>query len=63
MAGHGPRPKPWSPATAAGLWGAPVAAGSEARRRKVTRSRSRDQQKSSTGIVVNPALSWSAGAA
>jgi hypothetical protein len=27
-----------SPATAAGLWGAPVAAGSEARRRKVTHS-------------------------
>jgi hypothetical protein len=31
----GPRPKPWSPASAAGLWVAPVAAGSEARRRQM----------------------------
>src|SRR5271154_2365160 len=40
-AAHGPGPTPWPPPTAAGLWGAPVAAGHEARRRTLTRSRHR----------------------
>jgi hypothetical protein len=31
-----PRPKPWTPATASGFCGAPVADGHEARRRRLT---------------------------
>jgi hypothetical protein len=38
MKGCSPRPKPWPPATVTGFWGAPVAAGHEARRQKMTRS-------------------------